>query len=485
MIYEAVIPAAVANSAENHLLRSIRNGQKQEDLCFALWRPSTGSQRTTGVVIDLILPQEGDRKKHGNVSFEAQYLARATRQACGSKSGLAFMHSHPYPGWQDMSDEDIFAEQVRVAPPAKASGFPLLGLTVGSDGVWSARFWLQKENEYVKQDCSKVRVVGDTISCYYHPFHKNKSTSTDRLRRTIDTWGHEHQATLASLKIGIVGLGSVGTVIGETLSRIGATDLLLIDADRIEEHNLDRMLYATSNDIGSYKVDFVGDQLKRSATATTFNVETRRAWLQEKDAYFDTLDCDVLFSAVDRPMPKDLLNNIAYVHCIPVVFGGIRVAKKLNNTLGDATWSVVRVGPGTRCLRCDGQFTSSDVTLERDGSLDDPTYIAGQTGQPGNENVFPFSLNLGSLMVLEMLRGILHEDWWPKTPTKLHYSYLTNSLTSHQEECHPGCSIEERLGAGDSWSYPFLADTVQRPQYRRSPLSRFIHRMKSVFGNRS
>ena len=63
---------------------------------------------------------------------------------------------------------------------------------------------------------------------------------------------------------------------------------------------------------------------------------------RRRDAYDAALDCDVLFAAVDRPLPKDLLNNIAYVHCIPVVFGGIRVATKPDRTLGDATWSVVR-----------------------------------------------------------------------------------------------------------------------------------------------
>ena len=46
--------------------------------------------------------------------------------------------------------------------------------------------------------------------------------------------------------------------------------------------------------------------------------------------------------------------------------------------------------------------------MERDGSLDDPTYVMGGASTsevPGNENVFPFSANLGSLMVLEMLRS--------------------------------------------------------------------------------
>lgn len=489
MIYEAAMLASLAKSAENHLLQSIRKGDKQEDLCFALWRPSTGQRRMTGVITELILPLNGDRIKHGNVSFEAQYLARVTRLACESKSGVAFMHSHPYPGWQDMSKLDVVAERDRIAPAARAARFPLLGLTVGSDGIWSARFWHWNGRKYERQSCSKVKTVGDTIRCFHHPSHKKVSTLTNRLRRTIDTWGPECQETLSSLRIGIVGLGSVGTLISETLARIGATDLMLIDADLIEEHNLDRMLYATTKDVGSYKVDFVADQLRRSATATKFSIDTKRSWLQERDAYQASLDCDLLFAAVDRPIPKDLLNNIAYVHCIPVIFGGIRVAKKPTGEFGDATWSVTRVGPGSRCLRCDNQYTSSDVTLERDGSLEDPTYIAGLAEQPGNENVLPFSLNVGSLMVLEMLRGIIREEWWPSEKNKLHYSYLANNLTTEKTTCRPGCSVADRFGAGDNWIYPFLEDPVHRKQHRKNVLGTLIgslkRQAKSNSGNRS
>ena len=196
-----------------------------------------------------------------------------------------------------------------------------------------------------------------------------------RLRRTIDTWGQDRQVLLSGLRIGIVGLGSVGCVIAETLARIGVTDILLVDADSVEEHNLDRLLYASERDIGRFKVDLVEEHLRRSATAAHFRVEARRAWIQERDAYKAALDCDVLFAAVDRPLPKDLLNNIAYVHCIPVIFGGIRVATKPNGSLADAAWSVINVSPGSRCLRCDGQYTTSDVMMERDGSLDDPRYV--------------------------------------------------------------------------------------------------------------
>lgn len=465
MRFDAVLTESVADQASNHLLRYIQKGLPQEELCFALWRPSTGTKRTSAIVFELLLPLPGERNLHENASFESHYLARAARRACQVNAGVAFMHSHPTEGWQGMSRIDVVAERDRIAPPSRAAGLPLLGLTIGQDRVWSARIWRWNGHEFQRTWCDKVRVVGRELRLSLYPSKEAPDPGSARLRRTVDTWGEKKQAVLSSLRIGIVGLGSVGSVVAETLARIGATDLLLVDADRVEEHNLDRLLYATVEDVGRFKVDFFEEKLKRSATATRFNVDARRSWVQERDAYKAVLDCDLLFAAVDRPLPKDLLNNIAIVHCIPVVFGGIRVATKPDGSLADAAWSVVRVGPSSRCLRCDGQYTTSGVMMELDGSLDDPSYVVQGTAQsevPGNENVFPFSANLGSLMVLEMLRSILREPWWPVAPTKLHYTYLSSRLSPQIKECRPGCSIAARKAQGDGWSYPFIAEPVLR-----------------------
>jgi len=478
MRFEATLTEAIAKKAQNHLLAQIRLGKQQEDLCFALWHPSTGERRTTGIVTELILPLNDERNLHGNVSFESEYLARAVRKACETEMGVAFMHSHPSPGWQAMSNLDIVAERDRIAPPARSSGFPLLGLTVGIDDVWSARFWMWNGLEFTQTLCDKVRVIGKKIH-FSLPPRESSSIRPTRLRRTLDTWGAECQTVLSNLKIGIVGLGSVGAVVAETLGRIGITDILLLDADRVEEHNLDRLLHATAKDIGCFKVDVVAKNLRRLASATSFHVDAKRAWVQERDAYTAALDCDILFSAVDRPIPKDLLNNIAYVHNIPVIFGGVRVATKPNGRLGDAAWSVVRAGPGLRCLRCDGQYTSSDVILEHDGSLSDPSYINQSAKIFENQNVFPFTVNLGSLMVLEMVRAVIHEPWWGSSHAKLHYTFLSNKLTSQINTCLDGCSVAERAGEGDNWTYAFLDEPIIR---RDSFLRIFRSATRRLFG---
>lgn len=465
MKHEVVLTRRVHREASDFLLAHIRRGQIQEDLCFALWRPSTGVTRTTAIVFELIRPTAGERELHRNASFDASFLARAIRTAHRRGVGLAFMHSHLTPGWQDMSREDERAERDRISPPARAVGLPVVGLTLGTDGRWSARFWLREGLSIRRHWCDKVRVVGGGLRMTRRPRRTRPFPGSGRLRRTLATWGSEAQADLESLKVGVVGVGSVGIMVAEALARMGVGSVLLIDADRVKQHNLDRLIYAGRDDVGQLKVRLAAKHLKRSATAKGFLVEALDGRVEDPSCFRASLDCDVLFCAVDRPLPKDLLNHIAYAHCIPVVFGGVYAANKANGRLSQAAWSVLTVDPETRCLRCDGQYTTSDVMMERDGSLDEPTYIRNLTDRGSvadGQNVFPFSANLASLMVLEMARLVVAEDWWPRVGGKLHFSFVPRRLVSLREGCKDHCAVRERTAMGDSAAYPFLSDPRSR-----------------------
>ena len=458
MTFDAVLTESAHRQACDHLLRHVRGGHRQEEVCFALWRPATGANRRSAIVFELVLPTAGERHLHGNASFEPGYLTRAVRLACARGAGVAFMHNHLGPGWQDMSGPDVTAERDRIAPPARASGLPLVGLTLATDGAWSARFWTRDRASFRRSWCAKVRVVGPRLRVTCNDALMPPPGRRAALRRTVDTWGDARQQDLARLRVGVVGVGSVGCMVAETLARMGIENLVLVDPDRVETHNLDRLLYAGEADIGEYKVNIAVRNLKRGATAERFHVEAHARPIQDETACRAVLDCDLLFSAVDRPLPKDLLNRIAYAHCIPVISGGVHVDNKPSGELANALWSVTVVGPQRRCLRCDGQYTTSDVVMERDGSLDDPAYVRrpGVPGPPANQNVFPFSANLASLMVIEMVRLTVAEAWWPDLGGKLSYSLIPGRLRSAHHRCEEACSVSAGTALGDEYRYPFL-----------------------------
>lgn len=461
MRYEVAFTSDANRSGADHLLQHFRADKRQEDICFALWRPSTGSDRLTALIDCIVLPNEGERLLHGNASFEPQYLARAINLARERNAGIALMHSHPGPGWQGMSAADVEAERDVVAYPAGATGLPLVGLTSGSDGYWSARFWERDGRKMVRRWCDKVRVVGPlAYQMYFDDSRMLPKPRRELLRRTYDTWGVKSQNTISRLKVGVVGLGSVGCVVAESMARIGVGQITLIDHDRIERHNLDRLLYGTAKDIGKLKVNVASKALRQNATADKIKVKAMPMSIQRKSAYRAALDCDIVFSCVDKPVARDVLNFIAFSHLIPVIDGGVLVETDVSrDAFSSAHWRAHIVTPYHQCLRCNGQYNTGMVVTELDGSLDDPSYISNLplSERGGNQNVFPFSLSVAGMEVNLMLRYLLAQDWWPLVRQQ-EYQFLTADTRIINDKCLPHCAFRTRRAQGDAEEPHYLLE---------------------------
>ena len=462
MSFEVAFTSKADSISKEHLLQHYRRDESQEDLCFALWRSSSGRSRRTALIDEVILPKPGERILHGNAGFEPDYLVRAIRLACEKKAGLAFMHSHRSPGWQEMSDPDIEAERDVLAYTAGATGLPLLGLTIGTDGYWSARFWKRHGRRMRRHWCEKVRVVGpQSYKIYFNDHISEAPLRREILIRTFDTWGRESQNAIARLKVGIVGLGSVGCLVAEAVARIGIAQVALIDPDRVEEHNLDRLLYGTTEDIGKLKVDLAAQKIQSNATAEKIQITALPISVHEETAYKAVLDCDIVFSCVDRPVARDVLNYVAQAHLIPVIDGGVSVeTDRLKDRLFSAHWRAHIVTPCHRCMRCNGQYNSSMVTMELDGSLEDPSYVSNlpEEQRESSQNVFPFSLAVAGMEVNLMLRYLLAQDWWPLVRQQ-DYQFVTAETRIINEECHPNCSFRTRRALGDMENPSYLVKT--------------------------
>ena len=369
-----------------------------------------------------------------------------------------------------MSRADILAERDVLAYPAGATGLPLVGLTVGSDGYWSGRFWRRRRHRMKRYWCQKVRVVGDNR---YTIYHNDKLIPPPRhrlaLRRTIDTWGSDAQATIARLHVGIVGVGSVGAIVAEAIARIGIGHVTLIDPDKVEEHNLDRLLCATGRDVGRAKVQLASRAIRRHGTAEDFRIRPLQMSVHDDAAYRAALDCDVLFSCVDRPIPRDVLNYIAQGHLIPVIDGGIAIERdERDHSLFSAHWRTHIVTPQHACLRCNGQYNTSMVVVELDGSLDDPSYIqnlpASERG--GNQNVFPFSMATAGMEVNLLLRYLLANEWWPVVRQQ-DYQFVTGQVRINNDKCLPHCMFRGRRAQGDLEAPHYLRRAEKKPGFRR------------------
>lgn len=441
-----------------HLLAHQRRGVVQEDLTFALWHPSIGATRATALLHSAVFPFESERQLQGNVSFDTSYFERVLDIASQKNMGVALLHSHIGPGWQGLSRDDDVAESRLAGAVAAVTGLPFVGLTCGNDGVWSSRVWFHEQTHgYSARWCESVRVVGKRLQVHFDETQVRVPAYREAFRRTRTVLGATNHQHIARLRVGIIGLGSVGMALAEGLARSGIEQFVLVDFDSVEEHNLDR-LQGTNNatDIGQLKVDVAARLISRSATAAEVRIKRVVASVVEPDGFAAALDCDVLFSCVDRPRARQMLNHIAYAHLLPVIDGGIAVRFRQQDeapVFAGAEWQVQTAGPDHACLECLGGFDSADADTERHGLLDDPSYMRGLRSDHAlkqNENVYPFSANLASLELLQFIAlagGIPQLD--SGAVQRVHW--VAGMLESDNTlECSKGCASGELTACGES-----------------------------------
>jgi molybdopterin/thiamine biosynthesis adenylyltransferase len=443
----------VAALLAGHLTRS----DGQEDLCFLIWRPSTGTTRSTAIVSEVIWPKDGERLIHGNVSFTSTYFLRAAARAAETASGLALVHSHPNgKGWQGLSSEDHAAESGHAGQAVALTGLPLLGLTyaTGTD-TYSARLWHRVgPRRYIPVWAESVRCVGARIAISWNDEVRPIPPVREQLTRTVSAWGPDIHADLTRLHVGIIGAGSVGALVAETVARTGVERITVMDFDSVEKVNLDRLLHATIRDVhlARSKVEILARALRRSSTARNPDIRALELSVVEPEGLARALDCDVLFSCVDRPWPRAVLNLAAYAHLIPVVDGGILIRSDGQRMRG-AEWRAHIAAPGRACLECLGQYDPADVSLERSGLLDEPSYITGlDPDHPlrHGENVFAFSMSAAANETLQLLTAVIAPNGVGDVGAHLHH-FATGTLDRDERGCGSGCPYAGTLlASGDN-----------------------------------
>ncbi|OFW79946.1 MAG: hypothetical protein A2201_01380 [Alicyclobacillus sp. RIFOXYA1_FULL_53_8] len=190
--------------------------------------------------------------------------------------------------------------------------------------------------------------------------------------------------------------------------------MTLIDYDQIEPRNIDRTLGTSRSDAKRQvpKVKVAARLINASHTTDDLDLRIVHNTLLSEEGLKAAMDCDVLFSCVDRPFPKHVLNSMAYAHLIPVIDGGI-LARVHEGEFLHADWRIHTVGPEYACMVCTGALRQEDVSLDYAGLLDDPVYIQG-LGPLLNplltrQNVFPFSLSVAAHEILQFV-GLVTGD---------------------------------------------------------------------------
>ena len=457
--FSVAMPDAVADDLLEHLLRD----DGQEDICFAVWFPSTGKTRTAALISRIVYPSDRDRQVHGNASFNAPYLLRAAAEAAVEGGGIALVHSHPLSvGWQYLSQPDHVAEAGHAAQALVLTDLPLVGLTLAGDGTWSARFWERTAPKtYEPSWCETVRVVGTRLEVSFNDMLVPPITVDVSSERTREALGDIVYRDLTRLRVAIVGAGNLGAQLGETVARTGFARAGIIDFDTAKKRNLDRTLHLYIRDVLLHrsKAEVVVRAMRRSAITRDVDFSAIEMSVCEPDGMATALDFDVIFCCVDRPWARQVCNLLANAHLIPVVDGGVDVDVH-GGRLGDARMRAHLAAPTRQCLACIGQYDAGLVQLDRDGSLDRPEYLRGLASGHRllrGANVYSFGALAASLEMLQLVVAFVGPSGQTNNGTQ---TYTTKLGVIRRDDvndghCHVGCAYAgEYLARGDIGTPP-------------------------------
>lgn len=137
--------------------------------------------------------------------------------------------------------------------------------------------------------------------------------------RTALLLGEDRINYLSGCHVLVVGLGGVGAYAAEQLCRAGIGKMTIVDADTVNESNLNRQLPALRSTIGRPKAEVVAQRLLDINPELELTVHNEFIRDERTEAILDEANYQFVVDAIDSLSPKVFLLYHALRRQIPVV----------------------------------------------------------------------------------------------------------------------------------------------------------------------
>jgi hypothetical protein len=255
------------------------------------------------------------------VSWPTDLIVDLVKEAASKRMAVVKIHSHRgdydhFSEVDDDSDRDLFPSLHGWTD----DGLPHASAVMLPGGRIFGRVALEDGN-FVNID--RVAVAGDDI--LFFDERADEAQEDEEQVRTQQAFGLKTTRLLKSLRIGIVGCSGTGSWVAEQLTRLGAGRLILVDPDRVERKNVNRIVATCAEDVAEnrLKVEAVARRLRTYGTGTDIKTISRSALTEESVNALAT--SDILFGCVDSVEGRDLLNRIGVFYSIPYFDLGVQL----------------------------------------------------------------------------------------------------------------------------------------------------------------
>lgn len=299
-----------------------------------------------------------------HVRYELHHLRELFRRCEEDGLVFGFAHSHPA-GAAGFSTQDDENEQTLITAISNRNGPEVhMVAMVLCDGQWLSRIH-QKGSQPI--DVRHVAVVGDRIAL--HAYTRSKSPLTDDVTsRQEAAFGRPFVDMLRSLRVGVVGCSGTGSPTATLLARAGVGELILVDKDRLEDSNLNRVRGFKRKDVGEHKAKVLQQYIHDLGLSVA--VAAYETLADSDPATLDALSsCDVVFGCTDDEIGREALNAACYFYALPYIdigLGGVVAPDaegnaKLRSHFGRLSVVLPEAG---ECLFCQGVISERGIARE-------------------------------------------------------------------------------------------------------------------------
>jgi molybdopterin/thiamine biosynthesis adenylyltransferase len=418
-------------------------GSKQETCAVLLGRAVEVDGHLARIVVreTLNVPDDAYLERSAiRALLRPEFVAEVATRISEPGEGLVFVHSHPFE-LNDFSAIDDEGEKPLVdfltrRHPASRSA----ALLVTPTGVRARELGTERG----------LRVIAPGPESIWTEISTQESLDL-RHDRQIRAFGNSGQRRLEEIRVGIVGLGGTGSVVCEQLAHLGIQDFLLVDPDQVEESNLNRLVGATSSDLGVSKVAVAERMIQRIRPSSRVSIRIDSV-LKAKVAR-DLADVDFLFCCTDSHGSRAVLNQFAYQYLVPTIDMGVAITVE-KGAVTNIVGRTQLLTPGLACLTCANLLNPEQV--RRDLLTDfqrqaDPYIIGDAEPAPAVISINSTMASLAVTMFLSVVTGI------PSTARMLNYNAITGVVRPAICTPHPSCIVCSSRGAlarGDEWPLP-------------------------------
>jgi len=290
------------------------------------------------------------------VTWSTQRLVPLLEEASRRDLAILKIHSHPggYPQFStvdDESDADLFNSVFGWTD----SEFPHASAVMLPEGRMFGRAILQDGSF---QELDSIMVPGDDLQFWVA---QGTAESPAFAQRHAQLFGSGTIRRLRRMAVAVVGCSGTGSPVVEQLARLGVGRLVLVDPDRVEDKNLNRILNASREDayLRRHKVEVVACAIARMGFDT--EVEIIPEDLATPRAVKAVAECDAVFGCMDGVEGRHLLNRLAAYYVMPYFDIGVKLEADGKGGIDEACGAVHYIRPDGSTLLDRNVYTNDQL----------------------------------------------------------------------------------------------------------------------------